>query len=330
MPNLAPFRGLRYAAGIDLDGVVAPPYDVILENDRDHLEATSINNAVRLILPRALDSLDPYQTAARLANEWRGTDVLILESSPALYAYSMTTAEDHQTIGVIGALAINGPTGEILPHECTLPKARSDRLALLRATRMNLDPIWGLSMTSGLTKILETIPRPQQTSIDNVRHELGVIDNPELIKEISNLIALSPLVLADGHHRYETARNYLAEAEASGDKSTGNAFIMTLIVELSESVLDVEPIHRLVSSAPKRLREDLGLLGELIPIGPNDSHHVKRLESEMQSRSGIGFIDAQGIALFIPDAKELARRLESEPSELHSVDSVRFDQIVRP
>ncbi|MSW61914.1 MAG: DUF1015 family protein, partial [Actinobacteria bacterium] len=166
MPNLAPFRGLRYAAGIDLDGVVAPPYDVILENDRDHLEATSINNAVRLILPRALDSLDPYQAAARLANEWRETDVLTLESSPALYAYSMTTAEDHQTIGVIGALAINGPTGEILPHECTLPKARSDRLALLRATRMNLDPIWGLSMTSGLTKILETIPRPQQTSID--------------------------------------------------------------------------------------------------------------------------------------------------------------------
>lgn len=330
MPNLAPFRGLRYAAGIDLDGVVAPPYDVILENDRDHLEANSINNAVRLILPRALDSLDPYQTAARLANEWRETDVLTLESSPALYAYSMTTAEDHQTIGVIGALAINGPTGEILPHECTLPKARSDRLALLRATRMNLDPIWGLSMTSGLTKILETIPRPQQTLIDNVRHELGVIDNPELIKEISDLIALSPLVLADGHHRYETARNYLAEAETSGDKSTGNAFIMTLIVELSESVLDVEPIHRLVSSAPKRLREDLGLLGELIPIGPNDSHHVERLESEMQSRSGIGFIDAQGIALFIPDAKELARRLESEPSELHSVDSVRFDQIVRP
>ena len=61
----------------------------------------------------------------------------------------MTTAEDHQTIGVIGALAINGPTGEILPHECTLPKARSDRLALLRATRMNLDPIWGLFLTDG-------------------------------------------------------------------------------------------------------------------------------------------------------------------------------------
>ena len=164
VPDLAPFRGLRYTTGSDLTAVTAPPYDVIDADERAALLASDPNNSVRLILPDD-SSGDPYEGAATTLAKWRADGVLEVDPVPMLYAYRMEAPRPaggtHRTVGVIGALALPGQVvpgealaDDVLPHERTLPKAKSDRLALLRATRANFDPIWGLTLSTGLTELV--------------------------------------------------------------------------------------------------------------------------------------------------------------------------------
>ena len=132
-----------------LDDVVCPPYDVISESERLALEARSPSNIVRLELPQDDDSgVDRYERAAALLDAWRDGGILHRDGEPAFYGYRMRFTDPagapRQTIGVIGALGLEPPGTGILPHEETTPKAKTDRLELLRATRANLSPIWGL------------------------------------------------------------------------------------------------------------------------------------------------------------------------------------------
>src|ERR1700683_4413682 len=156
MPRFEPFAGLRYdTARVDLSMVVAPPYDVIGPRERESLADRHSLNVVRIDVPepdRRAD-LDRYGNAARLLERGQDEGILIQDPEPSFYAYRMISPNGHATNGVIGALGIDEQSSsEILPHEQTLPKAKSDRLELMRATEANLSPIWGLSLSAGLTK----------------------------------------------------------------------------------------------------------------------------------------------------------------------------------
>src|SRR5205807_7342604 len=127
--------------------VVCPPYDVISEAERVALEARSPYNIVRLELPTDDgDALDRYGKARHLLDAWRDGGVLHRDPAPRFYGYRMAytdpAGDRRQTVGVIGALGLEAPGQGILPHEETTPKAKTDRLELLRATRCNLSPIW--------------------------------------------------------------------------------------------------------------------------------------------------------------------------------------------
>ncbi len=264
MPRFEPFAGLRYdAARVDLSMTIAPPYDVIDPEERARLAGRHSANAVRVELPEPdhRAGLDRYANAARQLEEWQEQGVLIRDPSPAFYAYRMTSPGGHATNGVIGALGIDDQSAaSILPHEQTLPKAKSDRLELLRSTRANLSPIWGLSLTAGLTRHFVQAGSPDAGAIDDdgVRHELWVIDDPETIAAVRESVGASPLVVADGHHRYETALTFRREqAEqglpAGGATDRAGGLIMALVVELTEDQLDVGPIHRVLSGLPDGL-----------------------------------------------------------------------------
>ena len=151
VPDFVPFRALRFAgADADLTAVCSPPYDVIDDDDRAGLQARDDHNVVRLILP------DSYDGAADTLRAWQADGTLTTDDTPSFSVYRMTfTGDDGQpavTTGVIGALTLE--PGGVLPHERTLPKAKTDRLELLRATRANLEPIWGISLTAGLSALL--------------------------------------------------------------------------------------------------------------------------------------------------------------------------------
>mgnify|MGYP006180677023 CR=1 FL=1 len=161
MPRFEPFRGLRYDRDrVSLVDVTAPPYDVIDERQRAQL-ATNARNAVRIDLPIDEDGEDRYRVACRLLHEWQDEQTLVTDDEPTFTIYRMTFTEEaghvRHTTGVIGALELWPPgAGEILPHEHTTPKAKSDRLDMLRSCRYNLSAIWGLSLAEGLTALLPT------------------------------------------------------------------------------------------------------------------------------------------------------------------------------
>jgi uncharacterized protein (DUF1015 family) len=337
VPDFLPFPGLRFTTGGgdgDISAVCAPPYDVIDPDERAALLAQDPHNSVRLILP------DRYAAAAEALTRWQREGVLAVDERPSYSVYRMHFPGDdgtpRSTTGVLGALAIDGDDGPdgagIMPHERTLPKAKSDRLDLLRATRANLDPIWGLSAAAGLTTLLavDGPPRATATDADGCRHELWRVDDPARVGAIREAIAAERIVLADGHHRYETAGNYRRERAEAGVEDPGARAIMALVVELAPEQLCVRAIHRLLHGvADLDLRAAAAPMFTVTAMGPNDAEGVATLELAMCAEGGLGLVDQDGLALLVP-RPELTAALAAEPVELHDVDSARFDAGLRP
>jgi uncharacterized protein (DUF1015 family) len=334
VPVFQPFRGLRYRGLADLSAVAAPPYDVIHDEERDALAARHPCNAVRLILPRAGEHGDGYRTAAALLARWRSDGTLAVDVAPAFYGYRMTftdpTGRRRVTHGVVGALGLpegGAGTGDILPHERTIPRHRGDRLALLEATRTNLDPIWALTPATGLATLAgEPGPDLQWARDDaGVVHEAWAITDHDQIAAIRAAVEAGPLVLADGHHRFETACTY----RAAHPRDPGSDAIMALVVELAEDELWVAPIHRLVLGVPD-LRNRLGACFSITHAGPNTPAGVRSLEAAMRDANALGLVDRDGLALLAPRADALDGLLDAEPPEVRAVDAARFEAVVAP
>jgi uncharacterized protein (DUF1015 family) len=330
VPRFLPFPGIRYRAR-DITAVSAPPYDVIEPEARAALEARDPHNAVRLILP------DSYEAAATALTQWRADGVLVTDDSPMFSVYRMDfTGDDgipQRTTGVLGALALDDDGSGVMPHERTLPKAKTDRLELLRATRANLDPIWGLSLAGGLSSHLDPGgAEPDATAVDEegFHHSLWKIDDPERIAVISAAVGSELVVLADGHHRFETANNYRRERRAAGIDDPGDDAIMTLIVELAPNQLCVRAIHRLLTGVTDvNLRDALGGPFFVHAAGPKTPEGVAALEVAMRDGGGLGLVDHEGLALLMPTA-ELELALTELPVELRDVASAAFDVGVLP
>lgn len=324
MPRFEPFPGLRYSRSHirSLDDVVCPPYDVISESQRQALEARSPYNVVRLELPHGDDGGDRYELARQVLDAWRDGGVLHRDGRPCFYGYRMAYTDPSgraaSTLGVVGALGLEPPGRGILPHEETTPKAKTDRLELIRATRSNLSPIWGLSPGTGLSAHLSGPEQPVERTVDEdgIGHELWPIDDPAQVAAIRAAVESQPVVIADGHHRFETALNYRAERQTAGAASPDDDAVMALVVELTDEQLTVQAIHRLLIGLPAGL--DLaGALAkwfDVTPTGPVDRTILERMD------------DAGGLAVLTPQQVWLARpRPEVVDAATHDLDSSRLD-----
>ncbi|MFM8249689.1 MAG: DUF1015 family protein [Acidimicrobiaceae bacterium] len=247
MPQFEPFRALRYSAKYSLGDVCAQPYDVQSDSDRESYANRSTHNIVHLDLPIGPDA---YREAAKNLSSWIESGALQLDAEPSFTLYRMkfvdTAGRARETVGVIGALRIEEQNSkEVLPHEQTTPKAKTDRLDLTRATQANLSPIWGLSLTPQLSK---AFVEPGEllgafTDENGVQHIVERVSNRARCAVISKLIAQHPVVIADGHHRYAISRTYRDENPQLNDaKST-----LCYINELIDEQLSVAAIHRLYS-----------------------------------------------------------------------------------
>jgi uncharacterized protein (DUF1015 family) len=335
VPEFRPFRGIRYRTD-DLDAVTAPPYDVIDPDERATLLARDPHNSVQLILPSAGDDADGYARAAATIAGWLADGTLVRDDAPAFYAYRMTYADDagapRHTVGVLGGLVLPTAAGEgdVLPHERTLPKAKSDRLALLRATRMNLDPIWGLTPATGLAALADrALPLAKTVDESGVTHELGALTDPDDVDAVRAIVGRGPVVLADGHHRFETAITYRDERRADGAAVAGDDAVMCLMVELAEDQLWVQPIHRLLAgvASATRLRLDLGARCRILEAAPNTPAAVAALVARLRTDGGVGLVDAEGVARLVADGDALAAaRAELDPV-LVDVASAWFEAV---
>ena len=208
---------------------MAPPYDVISSAERVHLASRHPANAVLVELPEPdlQGGRDRYQVAADLFTRWQADGTLRPDPTPCLYPYRMTDTDGSGLDRGDRRPRPGRPRraeSDILPHEQTLPKPKSDRLDLLRATRANLSPIWGLSMRHGLTATFDPTddePTADAYDDDGVRHQLWVLDDRDAIDAIAAAVAEAPVVIADGHHRYQTALTYQAECRAENGNAPG-------------------------------------------------------------------------------------------------------------
>ncbi|MDQ2754420.1 MAG: DUF1015 domain-containing protein, partial [Actinomycetota bacterium] len=202
----------------------------------------------------------------------------------------------------------------ILPHEPTTPKAKSDRLLLLRATRANLSPIWALSPTTGLSDLCEPPEHPAEHAHDDdgVLHELWPINDPDRVAAIRDLVGSAPVLIADGHHRFETALAYQQEQGADA----GAGAVMALIVELADDQLAVHAIHRLVSGLPPSF-DSVGALASHFDLSPTVTP-----DANVSSR----MLEAQAVTIVTPQGAWLGRpRPETAAAAAHDLDSSRLD-----
>jgi uncharacterized protein (DUF1015 family) len=256
VPRFEPFPALRYATSgsTDVTALTSPPYDVFDETVRASYAALDPHNIVRLDYPIESDGADRYNTCAAALSEWTTQHILVTDNQPSFSIYRMTFTDEagatRTTIGVIGALeVVDEGAGGVLPHERTTPKAKTDRLDLTRATQTNLSPVWGLSLSAGLTDLLRAPAEIVATCTDEegVFHQVERVTDPTRVAAIATCVGAQPVLIADGHHRYAISRTYRDEQRAANGLHDAE-LTMTYVGELIEEQLSVAAIHRLYNN----------------------------------------------------------------------------------
>ena len=309
MPRFEPFPAIRFATE-DLAPVVAPPYDVLSDADVDSLEARSLHNIVRIDVPRG--GKDRYELAAKTMEAWLKEGILAVDEEPSFTIYRMrftdSTGVRRDIAGALGALeVVDLEAGGVLPHERTTAKASSDRLDLTRATAANLSPVWGLSLSHGLTELLAEPGEPLGAVTDEgVEHVVERVTDPQRIAAIRDKLAADDVLIADGHHRYGVSRSYRNEIrEATGRTDTPAELTLAFVNELIEEQLSVAAIHRLYADiAVGDLAQALARSFELVP-------------TERPSDADLADLHKQGLLILV--SRDAAWQMQPRPRRFDGV-----------
>jgi uncharacterized protein (DUF1015 family) len=266
MSAIRPFRALRYdAARVDLSRVLVPPYDVIAPDEREGYYARDPHNAIRLELTRDAreEAGTDYAQVAATLEAWRREGVLVRDAAPALYGLRQRfRAPDGRVLerdGFFAEIHLEDYDRRIVrPHERTLAGPKADRLKLLRATRANLSVVFLLfedreqAVASALASAFAGAPLARATDPAGVDTTLVRVADAPAIARVQALLAEWPVVIADGHHRYETALAYRDERRRAGGGDPDAPYEWTLAYfanAFAPGTL-LLPIHRVVLKGP--------------------------------------------------------------------------------
>jgi uncharacterized protein (DUF1015 family) len=341
MADVRPIFATHYDLDVvgSLQDVAAPPYDVIDAAMRADLLDRSPYNAVAIDLPKPYGETgpqqtndDPYERAAQTMDEWRRAGALVADSEPAIWAmtqdYTGPDGMPRTRHGILARVRVEDfSAGQVLPHERTLPGPKKDRLDLTHATRHNLSPIFSLSTKDAWPLVAPAIdgkgPWGEATDEGGTVTKVWRIDDPAIHAEVTELLAGAQLLIADGHHRYETAIAYRDEVGGEGDHN----FTLMALTGLDDPGLTVFPTHRLLSGfaenpeRQRRLGEGIRELFEatevpleqLDPLGDEgvgvfglyDSFHKRGFRLRLKN-GAIAALDKQ-----LAGAPEAYRRLDA-------------------
>ncbi len=316
--RLLPFRAVRYNPSVsDLGAVLAPPYDVIDESERERLEASDPHNAVRLILPRdpAEPGITRYDGAAQTFNQWLDDAVLAVDDTPALYVYQQSRAGVVLQRGLLGAVVMQPlDGGVILPHENVRSGPVEDRLALMRALDGNPEPIFLLYDGGGDASSLSAAavarsPLASATTPDGVVHELWSITDRRELDSIAADLAGRTAMIADGHHRYTTYGYLRDELHAAGRGAGPWDAGLTLLVDDSVAAPDIRAIHRVLPGLS--LESAVAAASKAFRVVPLDlaAVDIDAALALLAREAGPAFVVSDGRSFTLlrdPDAAQLA------------------------
>jgi uncharacterized protein (DUF1015 family) len=341
MARVEPLHALHYDPAVagPLQNLAAPPYDVIDPGQRAELAARAPHNAVSIDLPEDPAGGDNYEHAARLLSAWRAEGAVVRDDEPALWAIVQDyTGPDGRKLtrnGFFARVRVEeyGP-GTIRPHERTHPGPKEDRLRLTRATRTNLSPIFSLYSDPELKawRALEPATQGQPfgdvTDADGTYNRLWRISDPAAIEAVREALADAELLIADGHHRYETARVYADEIGGEGP----HRYVLMCLVALQDEGLTVFPTHRLVdglkgTEKPETLAATLKQCFDIEPIEVDDLVPPGEGDGTIQ----MGYMDShfkRAFRLTLKDQAIADEALADMPAPYRRLDTAVLEAIV--
>ena len=336
MAEVKPLRALHYdpATAGPLDRLTAPPYDVIDSAKRAELASRSPHNVVEVDLP---EGPDRYERAASLLDDWTIRGILARDGESVLWALTQTFSDAegsaHVRSGFFAKVRLTdyGP-GLVRPHERTHPAAKEDRLRLMRATRANLSAIFALYPESGAWEALEPATRAEPwgevTDDEGTTHRLWRVGDAEPLRRVEEAMTGAELLIADGHHRYETARTYADEVGGEGE----HRYVLMCLVSMSDPGLTIMPTHRLVTGIDGARRERLQrAFEENFKVTPVT---VDELEPDSTGNGNLpvfGYVERNGdsalrLELTSPRAADSA--LEGRSDAYRRLDSAVLEKLV--
>jgi uncharacterized protein (DUF1015 family) len=345
MADVRPIDALHYDLAVvgSLQDVAAPPYDVIDVDQRAELLARSPYNAVAIDLPKPYGASgpqetggDPYAEAAEKVEAWREAGALVDDPEPAIWAmaqdYTAPDGSQHTRHGILVKVRVEDyGAGKVRPHERTLPGPKKDRLDLTRATRLNLSPIFSLSTEDAWPLVEPAIqgePWGEVTDEGGTVTRVWRVGDPAVHAAVSERLAGAELLIADGHHRYETARAYRDEIGGEGPHN----YTLMALTGLDDPGLTVFPTHRLLSGFaddPERQQRLGDGLRELFDVTEVD---VDGLDPAGEEGIGVfGLFDShhkRGFRLRLKDTAELDRLLDGKPEPYRRLDSAILETLV--
>src|SRR3954454_5960371 len=340
MADVKPLRALHYDPAVvgALDAVVAPPYDVIDPEQRAELAARSPYNVVRIDLPEAEEpGGDPYAAAADVLERWQEDGAVVRDEEPAIWAlvqdFIGPDGTSHTRHGLFARVRVEdyGP-GRIRPHERTHPGPREDRLRLTRATKANLSPIFSLysdpegTAWGAVAPATEQPPIGELTDDEGTTNRLWRVADPDAIATVQAALKYSELLIADGHHRYETARVYADEVGGDGE----HRYVLMCLVALEDPGLTVFPTHRLIRDTTPQSQEALAnALRESFDIAPIE--HAELRPPDGDGPLELGYIDSffkRAFRLTLKDQALAERALDGRPEPYRRLDTAVLEALV--
>jgi uncharacterized protein (DUF1015 family) len=324
MAEVKPLKALHYNLGAvpSLGDVTAPPYDVIDAAQRAALVARSPFNVVEIDLPEAPGGGDPYEHADETLEAWTLEGVLMADREPVIWAllqeYSTPNEGRLTRRGLLARVRVTdyGP-GLVRPHERTQPGPKEDRLRLTRATRHNLSPIFSLhpgSVWDHIEPHLAGEPWGEVTDDDGTIHRVWRIGDPAVHDAIASGLSNAELLIADGHHRYETARIYADEIGGDGP----HRYTLMCLVSLDEPGLTIFGTHRLIKGFDRErlergIREHFEVEEvaerDVDPAGAEGDGVFGLVDSNRRLR--LRLRDTMAIDAAVPDRSTAYRRLDA-------------------
>ncbi|HSW36632.1 MAG TPA: DUF1015 domain-containing protein [Candidatus Limnocylindrales bacterium] len=322
MATIRPFKGIRYnqpRVG-DLGKVITPPYDVINPREQECLYQESPYNFIRLeyglTYPTDNETENRYSRAAQTFQNWLSEEILQPENENMYYLYEQTYTchNNHfRRRGIITALKLEPYTNKVvLPHEVTMAAPKADRLAMLRCCRTNFSPILALfpdpeqRAAVFFAGVTEAKPLIDILEANGQAHRIWAISDPALQQALTAYLKTQPLLIADGHHRYETALHFAQSADAAS--VPGSGYVLATLVSLNDPGLLILPTHRLLAGLSLSQKEKLmqivkssfNLTACGAPSGLDLDGYTAKLEKGSLKTGIIGFINNEQAYLITP------------------------------